>query len=782
MPKSSLGLLENDIRVDERSPPPTRLADSMVSFALPQRLVTIDEIRRGNLSKLRRHLGKSVPADLIPPRLDTDETSEDTSSDEEQYADLPPALSSPEYLSELTTAISPILEKAEDEKHEKLIRRAGGLYGGIQFSSTSPFTSSTQTEQSPLTVPTQRQETPTPEPPSEVAQAGDDTDPITQEIPAVSSKATAGWSASLAFAPVKRKPKYSTNKPPNVATLATFSHVGVTSAPSTIISSTAIVTAPPSLVDSSNPSVPEQAPGPGPGHKSGWGKKVRPPSMVLDDDVNGFRGNTKRKSGGSRKHKKNKNVQQLTVWDPSESYDPSRPNDYNEYKVWKHREHEERFERLAKERRVEAQKRLRSSSRSDYTESDQEDARPRKTGRYGDQDDRWSCDDDERLRGGIGNGPFTRPTRDTRITGEEAYQRRLAMSTSSQTASQIASSVLVTGVFEDANTTVTGSPAPPLRAETGEEAYLRRVAISQQSPPPVPLEATPPAQPSPRTSEEVHQQRALLPGQQTSLPPPQGTLGSLDSLGYNTFVPQSEQTPSASVPAIHGSHVTSHFEERVRNSRNTAAAIAAKFSALAPLIEVEDVPDFAPTGGDVEPSKRPDPHGFAARLMAKWGHKEGQGLGADGGGIVHALSVEQIKAGKGTDGKGKNYGRGRIIDAGAEARAKAETERFGEPSRVIVLTNMVGLEDASDPDLPADVGCDECSKNGTVERVVVHVVQPPPPDETDAVRIFVLFAGPAGAWKTVRELDGRFFGGRTARARYFPESLYNRFAFDGLLP
>ena len=61
------------------------------------------------------------------------------------------------------------------------------------------------------------------------------------------------------------------------------------------------------------------------------------------------------------------------------------------------------------------------------------------------------------------------------------------------------------------------------------------------------------------------------------------------------------------------------------------------------------------------------------------------------------------------------------------------------------------------------------------------MVQPPPLDEADAVRIFVLFVGPAGAWKSVRDLDGRFFGGRTVRARYFPESAYNRFTFDGPL-
>lgn len=47
-----------------------------------------------------------------------------------------------------------------------------------------------------------------------------------------------------------------------------------------------------------------------------------------------------------------------------------------------------------------------------------------------------------------------------------------------------------------------------------------------------------------------------------------------------------------------------------------------------------------------------------------------------------------------------------------------------------------------------------------VERVVQHLVEPPPPDPAECLRVFIVFSGMAGAWRSIKELDGRFFGGR----------------------
>ena len=454
----------------------------------------------------------------------------------------------------------------------------------------------------------------------------------------------------------------------------------------------------------------------------------------------------------------NKTAQVIPTWDPIETYDPLRPNDYNEYKIWRTKERIERRERIFEERRQEDRKRTRRNpSYSDSETSDSEnDERPRKTGNYAvtpfivgsshnsgrfESFDRWAR----------GRTPDDRPSRtpppvpvERNLTGDEAYQRRLAMSVARAPSPGVPESFSKEQL-----------PSQVL-AQTGDEAYLRRLAMSamrHDSPAPtVPKPPPPERQPSPPT------------------------------LAYNPFAPTSAPPPPSGPPSL-----PDNFQEKAK----AAAAIAARLAALAATAENPAPASPSPPPFD---DNEMESLGFAARMMAKWGHKEGQGLGADGSGIVNALSVEQVgapKSAKGTKGASKM---GKIVNNNEDSKTREDRERFGEPSRVVVLTNMVGTEDLDDEDLRGEIGLfllplsslethfvtpgDECSKNGTVERVVVHAVYPPPANTDEAVRIFVVFAGPVGAWKTVRELDGRYFGGRAVRARYFPEGLFQRADLD----
>lgn len=128
------------------------------------------------------------------------------------------------------------------------------------------------------------------------------------------------WSAALAFAPVRRtanKPKPAAPRLPAGASV--LSSVAIPAIPGTqtgTISSTAVVFAPPSLIDttaessavSANVHVDQNLPASNPtgSQTQGWGKKVKPPSMVLDEDVNGFKKSQPQRKNPNKKGKNKK--------------------------------------------------------------------------------------------------------------------------------------------------------------------------------------------------------------------------------------------------------------------------------------------------------------------------------------------------------------------------------------------------------------------------------------------------------------------------------------------
>ncbi|XP_076059940.1 splicing factor 45 isoform X2 [Oratosquilla oratoria] len=195
-------------------------------------------------------------------------------------------------------------------------------------------------------------------------------------------------------------------------------------------------------------------------------------------------------------------------------------------------------------------------------------------------------------------------------------------------------------------------------------------------------------------------------------------------------------------------------------------------AAIAPPPSLDDLPmlkgaqgqgaSFGGIGGSV-----------AAKIMAKYGFKEGQGLGKSEQGIVRALEVEK------TSKRG-----GRIVQenddsppampppvappprsaSGNDKPESSIADILKNPSKVALLRNMVGPGEVDD-ELEPEV-LDECNtKYGKVEKVVIFEIPRAVPEE--AVRIFVEFHRVESAIKAVIDLNGRFFGGRQVRAGFY---------------
>ncbi|XP_063221073.1 splicing factor 45 [Bacillus rossius redtenbacheri] len=205
------------------------------------------------------------------------------------------------------------------------------------------------------------------------------------------------------------------------------------------------------------------------------------------------------------------------------------------------------------------------------------------------------------------------------------------------------------------------------------------------------------------------------------------------------------------------------LEDKPQLGRTTGAAIAPPASLQESPAELRTAP--MSYGASV-----------AAKIMAKYGFKEGQGLGKKEQGIASALQVEKTSKRGGRIIHEKDLIApptvgSPVVDSPGSSSQTAEqkpeptiTEIMKSPSKVVLLRNMVGPGEV-DEDLEPEVK-DECNtKYGDVIKVLIFE-QPNVPAE-DAVRIFVEFKRIESAIKAVVDLNGRFFGGRQVKAGFY---------------
>lgn len=218
-------------------------------------------------------------------------------------------------------------------------------------------------------------------------------------------------------------------------------------------------------------------------------------------------------------------------------------------------------------------------------------------GRFGDEHSKSVHDEEDdydhpRLGLGASNDPPPAPV-NIGMTGDEAYQRRLAMSAGfkrsspppptpptavpSFTPSSFKPDVpidLASGLNDEAeeddipgiSAAPRSAPALATQAESSEEAYRNRLAMFQQTHA-VPVRSPTPEQPS---------------------------------LAYNPFAPTAfVPPPSAAGLPVAGSVLS---DEKVKSSREAAAAIAARLAALAPPATAADSSDSA-IATSIDPTK-----------------------------------------------------------------------------------------------------------------------------------------------------------------------------------
>ncbi|KAI0114513.1 hypothetical protein GGR51DRAFT_504736 [Nemania sp. FL0031] len=281
-------------------------------------------------------------------------------------------------------------------------------------------------------------------------------------------------------------------------------------------------------------------------------------------------------------------------------------------------------------------------------------------------------------------------------------------------------------------------PSPPRAPlpddKTGDDAYARRLAMSQGQAPIPPRSPTPPPPPPPEPDASTISREPVryAPPQQQAQPQKDPDSMDIDEDDGADYVPPEPTSPA------------------------------------------ED-DETAPRGN------RPGQKGFAARLMSKYGWSKGQGLGAEGSGILQPLRVQVEKRKKKSDAEGGGWaepgGRGKIIGSktgtGTSSSTSESTGKFGTMSNVIVLRNMLdGMEDVQsemENGLGQEIG-EECGdKYGRVERLYIDI---------EGRRVFIKFTDQVSALRAVNALDGRIFAGNAIVPQYYDPDKFDKRIYE----
>ncbi|XP_072327120.1 splicing factor 45 isoform X2 [Scyliorhinus torazame] len=153
----------------------------------------------------------------------------------------------------------------------------------------------------------------------------------------------------------------------------------------------------------------------------------------------------------------------------------------------------------------------------------------------------------------------------------------------------------------------------------------------------------------------------------------------------------------------------------------------------------------------------------AHKIMQKYGFREGQGLGKHEQGLSTALSVEKTSKRGGKIIVGDSAEKVEMPVTTKKSEANPLTEILKNPTKVVLLRNMVGAGEVDD-DLEGETK-EECEKYGKVSKCVIFEIPGAPDDE--AVRIFVEFERVESAIKAVVDLNTRYFGGRVVQACFY---------------